>query len=108
MIKIGFWVKDSKNKYFCNICGCPAIYHIKNNKWELEGFCPHCGAVMFIEKETEVSKMKTNKRLCDSTVTEVTDYLIFMLKESDDVYLIHDVLNHIVQLKYFSQKLDKD
>ena len=35
MIKIGFWVKDSKNKYFCNICGCPAIYHIKNNKWEL-------------------------------------------------------------------------
>lgn len=37
MIKIGFWAKDSKNKYFCNIC-------------------PHCGAVMFIEKETEVSK----------------------------------------------------
>ena len=56
MIKIGFWAKDSKNKYFCNICGCPAIYHIKNNKWELEGFCPHCGALMFIEKETEVSK----------------------------------------------------
>ena len=52
--------------------------------------------------------MKTSKRLCDSTVTEVTDYLIFMLKESDDIYLIHDVLNHIVQLKYFSQKLDKD
>ena len=52
--------------------------------------------------------MKTSKRLCDSTVTEVTDYLIFMLKESDDVYLIHDVLNHIVQLKYFSQNLDKE
>lgn len=47
MIKIGFWAKDSKNKYFCNICGCPAIYHIKNNKWELEGYCPHCGAIMF-------------------------------------------------------------
>lgn len=55
-----------------------------------------------------IKKMRTSKRLCDSTVTEVTDYLIFMLKESDDVYLIHDVLNHIVQLKYFSQKLDKD
>lgn len=48
--------------------------------------------------------MKNNKRLCDATVTEVTDYLIFMLKESDDVYLIHDVLNHIVQLKYFFTK----
>lgn len=52
--------------------------------------------------------MKTSKRLCDSTVMEVTDYLIFMLKESDDIYLILDVLNHIAQLKYFSQKLDKD
>lgn len=52
--------------------------------------------------------MKNTKRLYDASVTEVTDYLIFMLKESDDVYLIHDVLNHIVQLKYFSQKLDKD
>ena len=52
--------------------------------------------------------MKNTKRLCDASVMEVTDYLIFMLKESDDVYLIHDVLNHIVQLKYFSQKLDKD
>ena len=56
MIKIGFWTKDGKNKYFCNICGCPAVYHIKSGKWELEGYCPHCGAVMFIEKETEVSK----------------------------------------------------
>ena len=52
--------------------------------------------------------MKNTKRLCDASVTEVTTYLIFMLKESDDVYLIHDVLNHIVQLKYFSQKLDKE
>lgn len=51
MIKIGFWAKDSKNKYFCNICGCPAVYHIKSGKWELEGFCPHCGAIMFIIKE---------------------------------------------------------